>query len=248
MGMVRITFLGTGDAFSPSGLNQAAYLLQGPDASILLDCGGTTLTSMKKHLVDPAIVDTVALSHFHGDHFGGLPSLLLQYKYLEERKRPLVIAGPQGVQERCTQLCSAFYPDALQTLPFPISFIELKPELQFNIGAAQFFPFAVPHAQSSVSLGLEIHLDGRKILYSGDSGWTDDLALHAQGADLFICECTFFSTQLETHICYQDLAKAKESIAAKRMVLTHLGEEVLAHRSELELEIAEDGMQIVLCQ
>jgi ribonuclease BN (tRNA processing enzyme) len=246
MSPVQVTFLGTGDAFSPSGLNQAAYLIQGRDTAILLDCGMTTLTSMKRNRMDPAIVDAVVLSHFHGDHFGGLPSLLLQYKYLEERKRPLVVAGPPGVGERCIQLCAALYADALQTLPFPVTYVELKPQQLSFAGSAQLLPFAVPHSQFFISLGLEICMDGRKIIYSGDSGWNNDLTVHARGADLFLCECTFYSTQLETHICYQDLAKVKDSLSAKRIVLTHLGEEILAHRHELELETAEDGMQIEL--
>ncbi|MBP1608312.1 MAG: hypothetical protein H6Q04_547 [Acidobacteria bacterium] len=244
MGKVRVTFLGTGDAFCPAGLNQSAYLVQGKDTTILLDCGMTTLAAMKRYHIDPASVDAIVLSHFHGDHYGGLPSLLLQYKHLQPRKRPLIVAGPPGVEERCTHLCAEMYADALQTLPFHIEYVEMEPGKQHAVGLAQILAFQVPHTQFDLSLGVAIWLDDRKILYSGDSGWSEDLAAYTQGADLFICECTFFSTQLATHISYRHLAGVKDSLGARRILLTHLGEEVLAHRNDIQLEIAEDGMQI----
>lgn len=246
MSDVRITFLGTGDAFSPEGLNQAAYHVQGKDTVILLDCGMTTLAAMKRYDIDPASIDAIVISHFHGDHYGGLPSLFLHYKYLRTRKRALVVAGPPDVEERCTQLCAALYPDALRTLPFSVNYVEMEPEQQIALGTARVLAFAVPHTQFDLSLGLAIWLDGRKILYSGDAGWDEDLAFHSQEADLFICECSFFNTQLATHICHKQLADVKASLAAKRIVLTHLGEEVLAHRNDLAFEIAGDGMQIEL--
>jgi ribonuclease BN (tRNA processing enzyme) len=246
MSTVRVTFLGTGDAFSPAGLNQAAYLIQGKGASILVDCGMTTLAAMKRYGIDSASVDAIVISHFHGDHFGGLPSLFLEYKYVKARKIPLIVAGPPDVEERCAQLCAALYPDALQTLPFSVSYVEIEPGQNYAIGLAQVCAFPVPHTQFDLSLGLAIFLDGRKIIYSGDSGWSGDLAAHAQGADLFICECTFFDTQMATHISHQHLAQVKDSITAKRIVLSHLGEEVLAHRNDLKFEIARDGMQVEL--
>jgi ribonuclease BN (tRNA processing enzyme) len=246
MSAVQVTFLGTGDAFSPAGLNQAAYLIQGKDTSILVDCGMTTLAAIKRYLIDSASVDAIVLSHFHGDHYGGLPSLFLDYKYIQERKRPLIVAGPPDIEERCAQLCAALYPDALRALPFPVHYVEMQPELLYTVGQAQISAFPVPHTQFDLSLGLTLFLDGRKILYSGDSGWSEELFSHAQGVDLFICECTSFNAQLATHISHKRLAEAKESLAAKRIVLTHLGKEVLAHRNELKFEIAEDGMQIKL--
>jgi ribonuclease BN (tRNA processing enzyme) len=239
----RIVFLGTGDAFSAGGRFQAAYLIQGAGGSLLLDCGSATLTSLKRHALTPASIDTILLSHFHGDHFAGIPFLFLQYIYAEPRKRPLRIIGPPGLEERVTLLFRAMYPDtAAETLPFELQFIEMRPGKELAVDGRRIECFPVPHMEKSPSYGYAIRAEGRKIVYSGDTGWTEDLLIHTEAADLFICECSFFETRLPMHLDYPRIAENAERFAAKRIVLTHFGEEVLRRRHEVELEIAHDGM------
>ena len=95
-----VTFLGTGDAFSAGGRHMAAYLIESPEGSLLLDCGPTILASLNRHGLSAEPIDAVLLSHFHGDHFGGLPFLFLHYLYIEPRSRPLKIVGPPEVEDR----------------------------------------------------------------------------------------------------------------------------------------------------
>jgi ribonuclease BN (tRNA processing enzyme) len=243
----RIIFLGTGDAFSAGGRYQAAYLLQGAEGSTLLDCGPAALASMKRHEVRSAQIDTVLLSHFHGDHFAGLPFLFLEYVYVEPRTRPLKIVGPPGVEERVRAMFRAMYADASQEpLPYELQFIEARPgkELVFEGRSVECFP--VPHQEHPPSYGYKIRSAGRKIVYSGDTGWTEDLLVHAEDSDLFICECSFFETRLQTHLDYPRIAENFKRFGSKRIVLTHLGQEVLRRRREVELEVAHDGQSVAL--
>src|SRR5512139_2513534 len=118
---VRVTFLGTADAFSAGGNHQAGYLVESAAASVLLDCGAGTLASMKQLGMDPLTIDLIALSHLHGDHFAGLPFLFLAYKYESPRERPLRIAGPPGTRERVWALFRAAYQGlAADPLPFGV--------------------------------------------------------------------------------------------------------------------------------
>lgn len=239
----RIVFLGTGDAFSAGGRYQAAYLVQDAEGSMLLDCGSATLTSMNRHDLAPASIDTVLLSHFHGDHFAGLPFLFLHYTYAEPRRKPLRIIGPPEVEERVMLLFRAMYPDsAAEKLPFELQFIEVRPgkELILNGRAIDCFP--VPHMDKSPSYGFALRSKGRKIVYSGDTGWTEDLLEHTEGADVFICECSFFETRFAMHLDYPRIAENLERFGAKRIVLTHLGQEVLRRHQEIDLEMAHDGL------
>ena len=91
-------------------------------------------------------------------------------------------------------------------------------------------------------MGFEIKGSDWKVVYTGDSGWTEELVERTQNADLFICECSFFETRMDTHLDYPRLAENADRFGAKRIVLTHLGQEVLERSGEVKLEMAHDGL------
>ncbi len=244
---VRIDLLGSGNAFSDGGRLHAAYRIKSSRGSLLMDCGPSTLAALKRLPASSEPVDQVLLSHLHGDHFAGLPFLFLEYVYVEPREKPLVIAGPPGVEESVRALFRAMYPDAAsEPLPYRIEFVEAFPAKLLQFNDIRIHPFAAPHQEKPISLGFELLVEGRKIVYSGDSGWSEALIAHTQGADLFICECSFFETRLETHLDYPRIRENRERFGAKRIVLTHLGQEVLERQNEIDMELACDGMTIFL--
>jgi len=142
----RLIFLGTGDAFSAGGRYQAAYLLQSSGTSLLLDCGSSALSAMNRHDLPPSQIDTVVLSHFHGDHFAGLPFLLLHLVYVEPRRKPLKIVGPPEVEERVMMLFRAMYADsAASPLPFEREFIEARPGKDLFLDGVKIESCVLPH-------------------------------------------------------------------------------------------------------
>jgi ribonuclease BN (tRNA processing enzyme) len=225
----------------------AAYLIDSPEGSLLLDCGPTILASLNRHALSAAGIDAVLLSHMHGDHFGGLPFLFLQYIYVEQRVRPLRIIGPPEVEDRVRMLFRAMYADtAAEPLPFALEFIEVQPQETLRVGGIQIAAFSAIHQIQPPSLGFEIKGSGWKIVYTGDGGWTEELVEHTKNADLFVCECSFFETRLKTHLDYPRIAENAGRFGAKRLVLTHLGQETLARANEVALEMAHDGLVIEL--
>src|SRR6185369_48202 len=99
-GTVQVTVLGGGDAFCSGANLNAAYLVESAQSTFLVDCGPTVLYALKKQGIDTARIDFVIVSHLHGDHFGGIPFLLLEYMYERPRTRPLVVLGPPGIEDR----------------------------------------------------------------------------------------------------------------------------------------------------
>lgn len=242
---MKLHILGCGDAFGSGGRNHSGYLVDAKDRLFLLDCGPTTLPAMKRAGFDPARLDVIFLSHLHGDHFGGLPFFFLEYLYENPRKKPLHIAGPPGTEERVTNLFQLMYgdPSVPRKLP-PTLFHVLEPGRPATIEEIEVFPFRVPHQVNEVSLGLKVSYDGRQLLYSGDSPWCDLFVTHARGTDLFLCECSFFDPQTSNHMSYREIQQNLSRLECKRLILTHLGKEMLSRSDEIEVQLAEDGMVI----
>ena len=243
---VQLTVLGSGDAFGAGGRLHSAYLVEGAGATFIVDCGSTVLHGLKRCGVDPARIDFVVLSHLHGDHFGGVPFLFMDFLYQSHRTRPITIYGPPGTEARVRELFAALYKQqALEPLPYRVVFVELQPGTTAVQGVS-IETFAVPHVAELTCYGFRIGVAGKSIVYSGDTGWTDELAARSADADLFICECSTFETRLPIHISYPEIAARAATLRCRRLILSHLGVEPLKRRGELTLEIAEDGMVISL--
>ena len=244
---MRITILGAGDAFCSGGRRQSSYFVEAGNTCFLLDCGTTTLLALKSIGIAAEQIDFIAISHLHGDHFGGLPFLFLEYLYEQPRSRPLLIAGPPGTEERVMALHRAMYRElAERGLSFPVQFHELMPGQTATICGVELFPFRVPHQEKDISLGYRVTAAGKAMLYSGDCGWTEDLIRYSQGTDLFICECCYFHTQVSFHMNYSQLAARRRHMGCKHLLLSHIGREVLERMQEVTLECAHDGLVVEL--
>src|SRR5919109_1745433 len=146
MSQVQLQFLGSGDAFGSGGRFQACFLLRGTDGHVLIDCGASSLITMKRAGVEPAEIGWVLLSHLHVDHFGGVPFLILDGQF-SRRTRPLVVAGPPGVRARMETAMEVFFPGSSSiTRRFTTEIIELPERVASPLGPAIVTPFAVPHA------------------------------------------------------------------------------------------------------
>jgi ribonuclease BN (tRNA processing enzyme) len=244
---MKITLLGTGDSFGSGGRHATSIYVQGNDVGILLDCGPSILPSMKAKNYAATDVDAVFISHFHGDHFGGVPFLFLEYQYRSARRRPLTIAGPPGTSDKIKGLTQILFPGLnSKNPPYELAFCDLDSHRAERVGHAALTPFPVKHFPDDIAYGFHLSMDGRIVVFSGDTAWTDELAKQSEDADLLVCECSSLEPETEFHMSYRDLETRRDAIQAQRVVLTHADEQVIARRSELVFELADDGQEIEL--
>ena len=107
---MRLTVIGSGDAFGSGGRFNTCFMLETAKGVLLVDFGASSLVAFKARGIDPLLIDGIVISHLHGDHFGALPFLLLDAQFLARRERPLTIAGPPGSRARIDQLLEVFFP------------------------------------------------------------------------------------------------------------------------------------------
>ncbi len=225
----------------------AAYLFETGDATFLVDCGPTILAAMKQRGIDTARLDYVVISHMHGDHFAGVPFLVLEYMYERRRERPFLVLGPPGVEARFWELFHALYRDVNSgTLPFELRFRELQPETAATVGGVTIRAVRVPHQVEDTALALVVESGGKRVLYSGDSPWFERFVELARGVDLFLCECTAYDDPMGRHIEFRTLRPRLAELECRRLVLMHLGREMREHAAEMPVECATEGMTIRL--
>jgi ribonuclease BN (tRNA processing enzyme) len=243
---VTVTLLGTGDAFASYGRSQAGYLLNAPAGRVLIEAGPGLLPALKNNRIPTDSFDLLLISHLHGDHYAGLPFLILEYLWEKRRKNVLTVAGPPKLEERTWRLMRLMFPRfVLEEVKHKFKFVVLEPGCSTRLGKFQVRAIRSPHTKPDVSLSLRVDGGGKSIVFSGDSGWNDDLVTLSDGADLFLCECTYFeSAQLTFHMNYPLLAANRDKFKVGRMVLTHLGREVLSRENEIDIEMGFDGMKI----
>jgi ribonuclease BN (tRNA processing enzyme) len=242
---LRVTFIGSGNAFADGGRSHACILVSAPGVSLLLDCGGSSLPAIKRE-IDPEAIDAIAISHLHGDHFGGIPYLVVE-QHFAGRTAPLAIGGPRGLPERLRAAESALYPDFFRKtkVGFPVSETVLGAS-ETELGGALVSALPVKHVADAEPHGLRVRVGNKVVAYSGDATWSEELARVAKGSDLFICDASFFDTDDPSHISYRTLMSHRAELDCKRIVLTHLGAETLARIGELEIEHAIDGASLVV--
>ena len=239
--MTRVVCVGTSDAFGSGGRRQSAYLVADDGGGILLDCAGTTLTGLEALEISRNSIDAIAISHFHGDHFGGLPLFVLASRYVDRRERPLDVAGPPGIEERTREAARALgHP--IQDGAFPIRFHEIRAGREDRIGRWPLRPFACHHTPESMPHGLVVRAGERLVAYSGDTGWFAGLPDAVRGVDLFLCECTQRVGRYEYHLALDVLEAHRDEFDCGRIVLTHLGPEMRAAATAGSFETADDGM------
>ncbi|HVH31753.1 MAG TPA: MBL fold metallo-hydrolase [bacterium] len=242
---MRIQFLGSGDAFGSGGRLQTCILLHAEGTRILVDCGTTALIAMRRFGVDPNDIGTIVVTHLHGDHFGGIPFIILDGQLVSKRTASLLVAGPLSIRERLSEAMEVLFPGSstVQRV-FPVEVVSLQPGRAERIGSLTVTPHLVNHASGAPAFALRMESAGKVIAYSGDTEWTEGLAVAGQGADLFIAEAYTYDTPIRYHLDYATLVAQLPKFNPKRVVLTHASAEMLKHVTEIQHEMAQDGMVI----
>src|SRR5262245_3120373 len=140
---MQVRFVGCGDAFGSGGRYNTCFHVTGAQTNFLIDCGASSLPALKRLGIARDGIDLILITHFHGDHFAGLPFLLLDAQF-SRRTRPLVVAGPQGIEARLKAVMEALFERSSGTRQrFELSVVALAPEESHSFGDVKVTPYPV---------------------------------------------------------------------------------------------------------
>jgi len=250
---VRFTTLGTGTISLSSQRTCSGYLLEADDLRLLIDCGSGITRRLAERGDEWRTITHVAITHFHIDHHGDLPTLVFAWKYgqLPPRSAPLQLIGPVGTAALLDRLATA-YGDWLRAPGFPIGIREIAPGEAIELSpSVRLSALKVPHTPESVAYSIE-H-GGRRVVYTGDTGPDEALGDWARGCDLLVCECSLPSSMaIKEHLTPEQCAALAERAQPGHVVLTHFyppveNVDILAtirERYDGYVTLANDGWEI----
>lgn len=250
----KITTLGSSDAFNSGGRGNSCFYVEDDLGAYTVDFGPTAPLIAQKIGVDLNQIEVLYLTHLHGDHIGGIPSLLIELIFMSRRTRPLTIAGPIGSKAVLHYLCDLLYPKTIfQHLTFELNFVEwplhgevIVADRRIIARPAQHDPQVAP-----TSIRIEpIKHQAPVLAFSGDTGWCDSLIEIAQQADALICECSFAEYLFEGHLSLEEIKKFRQKLEVNHLILTHFSEAsreaAIKERDTLHLKIADDGVVFII--
>ncbi len=247
MRTVEAQFVGSGYAFGSGGRFQTCIALRTADDLFLVDCGTSSLIAMRQQQIDPRDVSKVLITHLHGDHFGGLPFFLLDAQLVSKRTAPLTLVGPPGFEDRLMRAMEVLFPGSSRVEPnFDVRFLELKPRTPTQVDQVEVTAYPAAHFSGAPSYSLRVKVEEKVFVYSGDTQWTDTLVEASHEADLFVCESYVFDGEVPLHNSYRTIMKHRSRLTCKRIILTHMSEDVLRRKDEVELPTAQDGLRLTL--
>ncbi|NNC96199.1 MAG: MBL fold metallo-hydrolase [Chitinophagales bacterium] len=243
---MRIKILGCGDAFGTWGRLNTCFLLETSTHRYAIDFGATSMPALKSIGLDSNDIDGIILSHFHGDHYGGVTNFLLEAALIKKREKPLWIVSPPNVESMIKKLSDALYPTIYEHLPeIDLRFFYYSNDNQISFNEIELHSFPLIHSAGSSPHGFRIKVENRLFAFSGDTEWTDDLFKVSDGADIFICEANYYDKEGPGHLRYVDIIKNLKKFNCDNIYISHLGEDWSKEKMEsAELSLLEDGQVI----
>jgi ribonuclease Z len=232
---LELLFLGSGNAFAAEGRAFSSFVLAG---RFLFDCGPTLLQQLQRAGLPTRDIGSVFISHFHADHFFGLPFLLLDAKY-SGRTQELTIIGPPGIERVTLDLLDLGYPGLFNDTGrrYSLRFVEVSDGLNGSTEGLAFTAAQVDHVPDLECFAYRGELNGRSIVYSGDTTLCDGLLRIVRGADVIVLECS--CQEVPVHLSPAGVAEVACHAPDARIIVTHLDGNPHPHNFE-GLLVAQD--------
>jgi ribonuclease BN (tRNA processing enzyme) len=222
---MKIVVLGSGTSVPHPLRTAAGYWLETDSGRALLDISADSPHRMASEELDWVNLDAIWLSHFHLDHIGGLAPFLFGTRsgpQTQQRGKPLSIYGPAGFVHILQAIDQSNHYRLLEQ-PFPVELKEVEPGNEFELlPGLKSLAFSTPHTRESLAIRLK-DKSGSVLVYTSDTGYSEELIEFAKGASLLLMECSFRRNKpVQTHLELADAMQLARECRPQMLVLSHL--------------------------
>ena len=252
---MRITVLGKSPSWQDAGGACSGYLVEEDETAVVLDCGNGVFSKLRRFR-DYVAIDAVVISHLHADHFLDLVPFSYALTYAP-RQQPVpvdrwpgtdtparpTLHAPDGARDTFRRVVGAWGNEDLIENAFDI--VEYEPADVLDIGPLRVRFHPVPHYLPTCAIEVTSTTNGSgRFTYGADCAPNDALVEFADGTDLLFVEATIPRPErggIRGHLTPQEAAEHAARAGARRIVLTHISDELDPLWARREAEKAFDG-------
>jgi len=233
---MKLTVLGNYGPYPIANSACSGFLIDSGDSKIVMDFGSGVMSRLQQYIGIEEI-SAIILTHLHSDHMSDIMVLRYAAEIMMMKgqlKAPIKIYAPDDPREEFERLK---YKEVLDIIP-------IKPDERISIGNVEVSFRQMEHNYTSYAICLK--KDGKKFIYSGDTGPNDALVEFAKGADFFMCEAGLIERNEKTlkvlHLTAGEAGEIASKAGAKRLLLTHFHPDAEPERSMKEAAEVYDGI------
>jgi len=220
---IELVFLGTGNAFSMDNRYWSSILV---NDRILLDASPMVVPHMKRLGKKLINLEYIFITHFHADHFFGLPYIFLDFGYLIEKSLPLTIIGPPALMDRITRITELGFSGLSKKLRgrLEVNYNEIAKPGLFSVSGLDFTAERMKHGDIE-SFGYKFTEAGKTIAYTGDTDLCDGVIELGLESDVLIIEMSNPNNDVPGHMNLEKLKQLREKLSPNvKIILNHIGE------------------------
>jgi ribonuclease BN (tRNA processing enzyme) len=212
---LKLTIIGFWGGYPKQNGASSGYLLEHEDFKLLIDCGSGVLAKMQ-NIIKPEELDAVLISHYHPDHIadiGVLQHARLIQGFLGKSFPTLPIYGHSYDE---TEFAKLTYKEITKGIAY-------SPNEVLTVGPFQVSFLKTDHPVPCYAMRIEVN--GKLLVYTGDSSFKEEFIEFGKDADLLLCECNFYQHQNGKpagHMNSVDAGEFAASAGVKQLILTHL--------------------------
>ncbi len=241
--MKECIVLGSGNSFNINGRGHTSFLI---DGEILVDCGPTILYNIEKFKIDISNLQIILITHFHGDHFLGLPFVMLYFEYIVHRKQPITIIGPKGLKKNYKKLLNLSYPGIEFSFQIPIIELKKNQTITTYVNNKHYTIKSYPITHKKESIGYRITNNNKTFAFTGDTILNEQVYHLLEDVNIGILELSLQDNPENkiSHVSLSEVLQNRDKIKAKKLYFNHITDKLSKEVKKINKKIKNFGIPL----
>lgn len=210
---MKVTVIGSGSMWNEN--NSASYMI---DENILVDIPNGMCKNLFRQKLTPRQIDTVLITHFHGDHYFDMPFYMI-LKSKSDNKNINMFCSKDG-RKKIKKLLKLAFPNSVKSIYNSVK-IKYNHEDEFKTNGYDVIVVELDHGRMKPANGYIISDGKNKVGFTGDTKLCENVEYMANECNYLFCDCMFIKGT-DKHMGIDNLTYLSEKYPKCKFVVSHM--------------------------